>query len=340
MSSWRGRVYFGSLNLFFFPSLQPGKEKKNLLSHTQLQSSSLPPVRNPFKAPDMKDSNCVGRKKCGEKEQKRKEGKEPNPKAEGTEIYQKENEKHVVSEVEGKEEGKLNSSEMYQGKHLPQGMKLKKKVSSGEQNSPKVNDVEKIADTFKDRRVDDTESEEAEKIISTTKVNTIHSEKVNQTEQNPQKETVSKSSHSSRTQASMDSDNISHHMSDRPPHSTVSNQTGRHPDNDEEDVVLVSVKPAAQKTPPVSTVQKTLTAFPGFQPASKIKSQDDPQGLRGLLTTQLHQKKVSLKGISGWANLDFAANAPVVIGSCYEAILTSDIYYFFTFHYTYTNINV
>lgn len=277
----------------------------------------------------MKDNDCVGRKKCDGKEEKRKEGKEPSPKAEGTESYQKENEKHVVSEVGGKEEVKLNLSEMCQGKHLPQGMKLKKKVSSGEQNSPKVNDVEKIADTFKDRRVDDdTEPEEAEK-ISTTKVKTIHPEKANQTEQNPQKETVSKSSHSSRTQASIDSDNISHHMSDRPPQSTESNQTGRHPENDEEDVVLVSVKPAAQKTPPVSTVQKTLTAFPGFQPSSKIKSQDDPQGLRGLLTAQLQQKKVSLKGISGWANLHFAANATIVIGSYYEVVLTSDIHFFF-----------
>lgn len=64
-------------------------------------------------------------------------------------------------------------------------------------------------------------------------------------------------------------------------------------EDDGDDVVLVSVRPAAQKSP-AAAVQTTLTTFPGFQPASKVKSQDDPRGLRGLLTSQLQQKKVSV----------------------------------------------
>lgn len=242
---------------------------------------------------------------------------EPSPKAEGRETYQKENVAHVGAGAEEEEEAKLSSWDTYRGKQLPPGMKLKKRVE--ERNSPKGNGVENMSDKVKDKSIENhTEPGEAEKMISTSNVKAVHSEKINQTSQDPHKdspqqptdgktcleqsdptvkETVSKSSPSGSTQATRDSDNTRHHTSHKP---TQSSQTKKHQDDDDDDVVLASVKPAAQKTPPVSAVQKTLTSFPGFQPVSKVKcQQEDPKGLRSLLTTQLQQKKVSVKDTIG-----------------------------------------
>ncbi|KAM3862187.1 transcription termination factor 2 [Diretmus argenteus] len=69
--------------------------------------------------------------------------------------------------------------------------------------------------------------------------------------------------------------------------------------NDDDDVQVVSVTPATQKTPPVATVQKTLTSFPGFQTAFQVKCQQrDPSGMHSLLTAQLKQKKATLSVVN------------------------------------------
>lgn len=69
----------------------------------------------------------------------------------------------------------------------------------------------------------------------------------------------------------------------------------------EDEVVLVSVQPPPLRHPSQSVVQKTLTTFLGFQKASNPQpSRDDPQGLRGHLSSQLQQKKATL----GAVNLD------------------------------------
>ncbi|XP_061648178.1 transcription termination factor 2 isoform X1 [Phyllopteryx taeniolatus] len=70
--------------------------------------------------------------------------------------------------------------------------------------------------------------------------------------------------------------------------------------DDDEDVVLVSVKPP-QKTPkaPTTAIQKPLTAYPGFQPASNVKGPlRDPQGMHTMLSIQLQQEKATLSVVN------------------------------------------
>lgn len=308
-SSWNKLSPFFKCLFSFI--LQPEKGKTNPLSDTQLQPSCLPPVRNPFKAPGKKDKDSEWRRmQSGADEEKRGEGNdsESHLQAGERESCQKEAPEHV--EAGEKKEPKSNSTETYRGKQLPEGMKLKKRVSVEEQNIPKVKSVENInkTTTQQDKRKEaHTEPGEAEPKVFTCSTKAVHPEKTNQTVQDPHQDlnrrptvdktcleqsdpTVSKSSPRSGTKATKDSDNTRSRTSNKPTQATES----RHQDDDDDDVLLVSVKPAAQKSPPVSAVQKTLTAFPGFQPASKVKGpKEDPQGLRSLLTSQLQQKKVS-----------------------------------------------
>ncbi len=61
--------------------------------------------------------------------------------------------------------------------------------------------------------------------------------------------------------------------------------------DEEDDVQLVSVQSAPT---PAAPVQKTLTSYPGFQPASKVQARsEDPGALHSHLTAQLKQKKVT-----------------------------------------------
>uniref|UniRef100_A0A3Q0RA86 Transcription termination factor 2 n=1 Tax=Amphilophus citrinellus TaxID=61819 RepID=A0A3Q0RA86_AMPCI len=291
----------------------PEKEKRSLLSDSQLQHSCLPPVRNPFKAPSQTEKDSEWRKL----HHGRHAEKEASHKAEERESYQKENEGKQCAGVEEKEEGKLGTSDTYQGKKLPPGMKLKKRVSNEESNIPKENSVEKRTEKIRDAEEKHTEQGEAEKSISTSSIKTLHSEKVNQTApvshkslpQQPSngetslvKETSQTLKKSHSESASRDSSDSRNPTSDKPTKS-VSSQPRSPKDNDDDDddddVVLVSVKTAPQKTPPVSTVQKTLTNFPGFQPASKIRSPvENPKRLQSLLTTQLQQKKATLSSVN------------------------------------------
>ncbi|XP_072542115.1 transcription termination factor 2 [Salminus brasiliensis] len=70
--------------------------------------------------------------------------------------------------------------------------------------------------------------------------------------------------------------------------------------DDDDDVQLVSVQPGTGQASqaPGGHVQKTLTSFPGFQPASKVKGQEDPRALHSQLTTQLKQKKATLSAVN------------------------------------------
>ncbi|XP_008279815.1 transcription termination factor 2 [Stegastes partitus] len=300
-------------------ALQPEKEKRSPLSDAQLQPSCLPPVRNPFKAPGKTDKDSEWKRmQCGGREEK---DSEASHKAEERESYHKENVKNV-SAVREEDEGKLKSSDTYRGKQLPLGMKLKKRVSNEDSSSPKANNVEKTLDKIQDKEEENhTEQGEAEKKISTSSINTVHPEKINETAPDRHKNspqtptegeaclvkqadpTVEKSTPKSAPskQASTDSDNTRNPSSDKPtlPESSQTKNHQEGDDDDDADVVLVSVKPAASKTPPVSAVQKTLTTFPGFQPASKVKDQvEDPRGLHRLLTTQLQQKKATLSVVN------------------------------------------
>uniref|UniRef100_A0AAQ5YLQ3 Transcription termination factor 2 n=1 Tax=Amphiprion ocellaris TaxID=80972 RepID=A0AAQ5YLQ3_AMPOC len=296
-------------------SLQPEKEKRSPLSDAQLHPSCLPPVRNPFKAPSKTDKDSEWKRmQCGGREEKDSEARH---RAEERESYHKENVKNVGA-VRDEEEGKLNSSDTYRGKQLPTGMKVKKRVSNEDSSSSKANNVEKTLGTIQDKAEEKhCEQGEAENKISTSSINTVLPKKMNQTAPEPHRNspqtpadgeaslvkqtdpTVKKSTPKS---ASSSQNTAKNHIPDKPAKSE-SSQTKNLPedynDDGDDDVLLVSVKPAAQKTPPVSAVQKTLTTFPGFQPASKFKGQaEDPRGLHHLLTTQLQQKKATLSVVN------------------------------------------
>ncbi|KAA0715342.1 Transcription termination factor 2 [Triplophysa tibetana] len=79
----------------------------------------------------------------------------------------------------------------------------------------------------------------------------------------------------------------------------VSSQFGEWSDDD--DVQVVSVHPAPQQSTrtPTAPVQKTLTSYIGFQPASKVKGQsEDPVAIHSHLTAQLKQKKSTLSVVN------------------------------------------
>lgn len=290
--------------MFLF-TLQSEKEKKNPLSSTQLQPSCVPPERNPFKVHGPKDKDPEKKRvQTAEGDEKRKDrDSQPSPKADGgEESYQKENVKQEAAGVAKERESKIVSSDMHRGKHLPVGMKVKKRVSDEER--PKDSNWEKETDKVKDKRESDSRP--------------VHPEKINPTSQDPHrdkhknqadgktcmeptdpsiKKTLAKSLPDSGTEAIKNSESTRKQTSESSTRSTDSSHTKNHQaDDDDDDVLLVSVKPATKKSPPASAVQKTLTAFSGFQPASKVKGQqEDPRGLRNMLTTQLQQKKVSVE---------------------------------------------
>uniref|UniRef100_A0A8D3C137 Transcription termination factor 2 n=1 Tax=Scophthalmus maximus TaxID=52904 RepID=A0A8D3C137_SCOMX len=286
----------------------PDKENRSPLPDTQPQPSCLPPVRNPFKSQCKPDKVSEwGRMQSGGGNEKGRDEKdsEASRNAEGRESYRKDSVKSVGA-VEEEEEEKLDSLDAYRGKPLPPGMKLKKRVSEEERN------VEKLTDEVPNKTEENhTKQGKTEKAISS----------MNKTSQDPRKdlpqqqpaaaetcvvkpsdstlkESVSESAPSSSrgsiTQAPRDPVNTT---SNKPTQPEASQNKNHHDDDD--DVVLVSVKPAAPKTPPVAAVQKTLTTFPGFQPASKVKGQQgDPRGLHSLLSSQLQQKKATLSVVN------------------------------------------
>lgn len=238
----------------------------------------------------------------GEKDGEKK-NTEANHKAEERESCQKENVEAVAVGLEEEKGGKPNSSGTYQGKLLPQGMKIKKRISREENSNSKDTNVDRIADKVKDKVEENpTECKGAEKNISTHKTEIVHSKKLSHTFHDPHKSIPEQPSNGKTCLGNQtdpkvpDSVNKSEPgQSNKDPDSGVSSNTESskartHQDDEEDDVVLVSVKPATQRTPPVSTIQKTITTFPGFQSAAKV---GDPQGMHSLLTAQLKQKKVS-----------------------------------------------
>ncbi|KAK7938760.1 hypothetical protein WMY93_002086 [Mugilogobius chulae] len=70
-------------------------------------------------------------------------------------------------------------------------------------------------------------------------------------------------------------------------------------EDQDDEVVLVSVQPPSHKPPPHTAVQKTLTTYPGFHKASSVQpAQNDPRGLKSLLSSQLQQKKATLGAVN------------------------------------------
>lgn len=256
-------------------------------------------MRNPFKVVSQKvKDHQPSRLPTAEGEDKRKDrGSEPGREAQGRESHQKHNVSKEAPGVEKESKSTVMSSDTYRGKQLPPGMKVKKRLSAEE--SAKENGVENVK---AERRESNSTAEEGKSISKST------IEKTSPAYQDPSKnknQSLSKSSTKSGSQASIKGSESSRDQTAECPAQSSETSGGKDREEDDDEVVLVSVKPAAAKSPPVSAVQKTLTAFPGFQPASKVKSQQgDPRGLHNLLSAQLKQKKVS-------------------VGSCRKSSLTS-----------------
>uniref|UniRef100_A0A665V256 Transcription termination factor 2 n=1 Tax=Echeneis naucrates TaxID=173247 RepID=A0A665V256_ECHNA len=305
------------------PWTRPAKEKRN---PAQQQPSCLPPVRNPFKAPDKTDKESEWRNlqsgTVKEKESEEKDSK-ASQKAKERENHQEKNGESLRVGVD-KEEREKNTQDTYRDKQLPPGMKIKKRVSAEEKSSPKANGVDKIAgkmqDKFEENRTDqEKKGKKGDKAISTSNVSALPSETRNQTLNDPHKvsprqsstveaslmkqaDTIVKESTSKSPPSSSsprDSLNKGPLACDQPAHSQSSQTKNQQVTvGDDDDVVLVSVKPGSQKTP-ASAVQKTLTMFPGFQPVSNINSQQqDPKQLHSLLSAQLSQKKATLSVVN------------------------------------------
>lgn len=133
--SWQALVECVSKWLTSAPPLQPEAEKRSPLSDRQLQPSSLPPERNPFKAPGKTDQTSEwkrlqdgGRLEDESKGKNEKGGeKERLHKSVGKES------EHGRGMEEEEERGMSSPSESWRDKQLPAGMKIKKRVS-GEEN--------------------------------------------------------------------------------------------------------------------------------------------------------------------------------------------------------------
>ncbi|KAM9344458.1 transcription termination factor 2 [Pholidichthys leucotaenia] len=282
------------------PWTAPEKEKRDPLSDAQLQPSYLPPVRNPFKAPPKTDKGSEWNKiQCGGNEKK---ANEAGHKAEG-EHNQKENMSIVGARAEEKEERKTELSHTYRGKQLPPGMKLKNRVSNEESScSIKADCVEKKADKIEEKTGENHAEDGQMDKISAISNKAVRTDDINHNlsqshgENDKTKPTVKRGTSESAPSTNTHPPRFSDSIRDPKPLRT-SEQGGdtKTQQDDGDDVILVSVKPAAQKTPPVSTIQKTLTHFPGFQPVSKVTGQvENPKELQSLLTIQLQQKKATL----------------------------------------------
>ncbi|KAL6100380.1 ttf2 [Pungitius sinensis] len=254
------------------PWSAPEKEKRSPLSHAQPQPSCLPPVRNPFKASGKTDTDSEWRRlqRGGGGGGEERDGGESH-KAEGGGRHQKEN-------VDGVAAGE-QEAESYRGKRLPPGMK-KKRVSDED---------EKCLKASSGGAPRDTDEKHAERVL------------VSESLPGPREDSPHHPTERVKETGERDSDS----RRNPPPLTTAAQPEPSRPavhqvhGGDDDDVVVVSVTPAAQKAPPASAVQKTLTAFAGFQPASKVKGQQrDPRGMQGLLTAQLQQKKATLMAVN------------------------------------------
>ncbi|KAL0184081.1 hypothetical protein M9458_019777, partial [Cirrhinus mrigala] len=319
------------------------------LSDKDLQSSSLTPVRNPFKVKKKQDKPSE-RKRDPDAEKDRGEingeNKHVNIKDHGS--AKKKEECSKTTEIKGNNkngsdgqsgldrEGKdSGGSESWRNKKLPAGMKIKKRVSDDERlrstsedgscpESPNsvnesIQGPSESVSSLKDQQekkppktggspqstsksssgCDKKASAEIEtKDDRSNKQSTANSKSVTDKTQSVQSKSSSSSCSTSQDVT----------VSEKPKtlnvQKTVPNQSQAKDQKDiarfgewsdeEDDVQLVSVQPPTQQSAPTpaAPVQKTLTSFPGFLPASKVQGpSEDPRALHSHLTAQLKQKK-------------------------------------------------
>ncbi|KAF4087249.1 hypothetical protein AMELA_G00093700 [Ameiurus melas] len=309
--------------------------KTNLLSVNEKQPSSLPPVRNPFKAPGKSDQSSEW-KKVQEADTAKAEVKisersvESAKKCNGDEIQKKKTERESDSQRNSKEGEEMSSarSEPWRDKKLPPGMKVKKRSSdkdkklhsSIEVTAKGAEDTEGSYSSSKCERVNKQQNEKETKSQNEeeraapqqnpkqkTEVHghDLTSRKTSTSNTDTQPGNIPKNTPEKESQASPGSTLDGVPASPKPVIKNAQKKTVKSPfgdwsDDDDDDVQLVSVQPGSQQTSfPAAPLQKTLTSYPGFQLTSKDKSQeDDPKALHNQLTAQLKQKKATLSVVN------------------------------------------
>uniref|UniRef100_A0A3P8XIY9 Transcription termination factor 2 n=1 Tax=Esox lucius TaxID=8010 RepID=A0A3P8XIY9_ESOLU len=249
----------------------------------QLQSSCLPPERNPFKASGKKDQTSEWRRlQDGERRvvegegRKEKGGNERCDKSGGKEG------EHGRAVEEERE--KSSPSECWRDKPLPTGMKVKKRVSDEENEKSDAEDTHKASKSH----VIGITSNDTQLPKSTKTTKTL----IPQCDE-PAMPVSTTSKHDKGT----DKTSASSHPNQGESHRAKPSDDD---DDDDDDVQFVSMLPGTKTTSPaMAPVQKTLTSFPGFQTASRVKSQqEDPRARHNQLTAQLRQKKATLSAVN------------------------------------------
>uniref|UniRef100_A0A8C5E590 Transcription termination factor 2 n=1 Tax=Gouania willdenowi TaxID=441366 RepID=A0A8C5E590_GOUWI len=208
------------------------------------------------------------------------------------ESHQKENLENPSMKIQAVER-KLSSSDTYQNRQLPPGMKVKKRVSN-EESSLNNHSVELLASNLQDK----TEKESKERgkgqnWISNVKSDCAEIPNLTSAEKHSPKQS------NEGAACALKQEELSENTSNSTSDSSSQQMQSQDDKKDEDDVILLSVHPAVRKPPAVSSTQKTLTAFPGFQLASEVKGQgQDPKNLHLMLTSQLQQKKATLSVVN------------------------------------------
>ncbi|KAF7644806.1 hypothetical protein LDENG_00215460, partial [Lucifuga dentata] len=272
------------------------KEKRNPLSDKQLQPACPPPVRNPFRVPSKADKESEWRKmQCGERHEKGEE-KDSHASHDGEE-KECDRKGDVESKSAEQQKEKLDPSDTYRGKELPAGMTIKKRVSE-EEDRPKA-DGEMTKENLSEGR----------KVEKSRSSSSVHADKTSNNCCEEQRERDSGGKRSVKSASSQDPPQApdQHHKPTNSHSQPAATRDTSAPTStntpagecinvdDDDDVQLVSLKSAAQKTPPFSAVQKPITSCPGFQ----VKGQQgDPKHLHSLLAAQLKQKKATLSVVN------------------------------------------
>ncbi|RXN28101.1 transcription termination factor 2 isoform X1 [Labeo rohita] len=335
--------------------LQKDPENRTDLSDKDLQSSSLTPVRNPFKVKKKQDKSSEHKRDLDAEKDREVNGenKHVNGKDHGSAKKKEERSKTTETEAnnkngsdgqsgldrEGKEPG---GSESWRNKKLPAGMKIKKRVSDDErprstsedgscpespnsvngsiqgpsesESSLKDQQEKKPTKTGSSAQSPSKSSSACDKKASaeietkddrSNKQSTSNSKSVTDKTQSLQSKSSSSSSSTSQDVTVSEKPKALNVQKTVPEQSQAKDQKGiarfGEWSDGEDDVQLVSVQPPTQQSAPTTAapVQKTLTSFPGFQPASKVQGQsEDPRALHSHLTAQLKQKKATLSVVN------------------------------------------
>ncbi|CAM4604996.1 unnamed protein product [Leuciscus chuanchicus] len=336
------------------PWREKDPERRTDLSDKDLQSSSLTPVRNPFKVKTKQDKSSEHRRDPdAEKDRGEVKGENKHVNGEDHGSAKKKEGRFKTTEIEGNNkngpvgqsvldrEGKESGgSESWRNKKLPAGMKIKKRVSDDERPRSTAEDetCPESPNSVKESVQGPGESETSIKVPQEQKP----TKKTGSSSQSPSKSssgrdkkpsvenktkddcsnkqsTSNSKSVTDKTQ-SLESKSQSPScstlrdvpVSEKPSalnvQKTVPNQSqemdqkgiarfGEWSDEDD-DVQLVSVQPPTQQSAPTpaAPVQKTLTSYPGFQPASKVQGQSEDLHIH--LAAQLKQKKATLSVVN------------------------------------------